>query len=47
MRREFVDCKTRATAKCRCPWAAVIIKAEGGYWAFESWDDYRLWKAQT
>jgi len=46
MRKEFVECKSRATARRHCPWAAVIAKAEGGYWAFESVDDYRIWKVQ-
>ena len=46
MRKEFVECKSRSTAKRLCPWAARIIKAEGGYWAFESIEDARIWKAQ-
>ena len=40
MRKTFVECKSRATAKRRCPWACKIIKAEGGYWCFESITDY-------
>lgn len=46
MRSEFVDCKDRRTAWKRCPWASVIAKVCGGFLAFESWDDYKIWKAQ-
>lgn len=46
MRKEFVECKSRSTAARRCPWAAVIAKADGGYWCFESPDDYDQWKGQ-
>ena len=44
MRKQFVECRTRNTARRRCPWAVVIAKACGGFWAFESWDDYRIWQ---
>jgi hypothetical protein len=46
MRTQFVECNTRAQAKKECPWAAVIVKAEGGYWCFESRADYTTWKEQ-
>ena len=46
MRKEFVSCKSYGTAKRHCPWAAVIAKADGGYWAFESIQDYKTWKGQ-
>ncbi|MGH6625128.1 MAG: hypothetical protein ACRECD_01050 [Burkholderiaceae bacterium] len=46
MRKEFVECKTRATAVRRCPWAAVIIKVDGGYMAFESVNDADVWRRQ-
>ena len=46
MRTETVICKSRSTAKRRCPWAAAIAKVEGGYIAFESRADYRVWRAQ-
>ena len=46
MRREFVYCKTKKEARELCPWAAVIIKAESGYWCFESVDDARRWSNQ-
>lgn len=28
------------------PWATVIAKADGGFWAFESRADYRTWRQQ-
>jgi hypothetical protein len=46
MRKEFVECKSRSTAKRRCPWAAKIAKVSGGYLCFESVEDYRIWKQQ-
>ena len=46
MRQEMIICKSRSTAVRRAPWAAVIAKVEGGWLAFESADDYRIWRAQ-
>ena len=46
MRRQFVECKTRATAERRTPWAAVWIKVEGGWRAFESTTDAEVWRLQ-
>jgi len=46
MRTQFFDCKTRKTAINRAPWAARIVKVEGGYLAFESIADYSVWKSQ-
>jgi hypothetical protein len=46
MRQEFIECTSRSTAARRAPWAAVIAKVEGGYIAFESSHDYRVWRAQ-
>ena len=46
MRQEFVECKSRKTAVRKCPWAAKIVKVEGGYHAFESIEDWRIWKNQ-
>lgn len=46
MRREMIHCKSRSTAKRRAPWAAVIMKVEGGFIAFESVADYRIAKGQ-
>jgi len=46
MRKEFVQTKTRKEAAKACPWASKIVKVVGGYWCFESWDDYEIWKNQ-
>jgi hypothetical protein len=46
MRKEFVSCKDRRTAKRRCPWASVIVKAVGGYWCFESVVEAATWIMQ-
>lgn len=46
MRKEFVECKDRRTAIRRCPWACVIIKVNGGFWAYECASEYQIWKAE-
>lgn len=47
MKQEFVRAKSKMAAKAKCSWAVKIIRVEGGYQAFESWDDYQTWKNQT
>jgi len=44
--RQFIKCKSRATAWKRAPWAAHITKAEGGLIAFKSADDWHTWRNQ-
>ncbi|MCK9597881.1 MAG: hypothetical protein M0R06_02500 [Sphaerochaeta sp.] len=46
MRKSFFDCATLAEAKKLAPWAAKIVRVDGGFLAFESPDDYRVWKNQ-
>lgn len=46
MRSAFIECRSRTTAGRRAPWAAIIIKVEGGFHAFESMTDYRIWRGQ-
>lgn len=46
MRKTFVECKSYHTARRHCPWASIIAKAYGGYWAFESVVDYQTWRNQ-
>ena len=46
MRTVFIECACRKTAKRRAPWAAVTCKCDGGFWAFESVTDARVWKGQ-
>tara|TARA_R110000868_G_scaffold217532_2_gene467633 strand:- start:604 stop:747 length:144 start_codon:yes stop_codon:yes gene_type:complete len=46
MRREFIECRSRSTARKAAPWAAIVAKAEGGFWAFESVNEYHVWRGQ-
>ena len=46
MRKQFVECKSRSTAKRKCPWASRIMKVVDGYICFESVEDYRIAKKQ-
>jgi len=46
MRKQFVACKDRRTAKRRCPWHTVVAKVWGGYWCFESLLDAVTWEMQ-
>ena len=46
MRRELIEAKTARQARALAPWAAEVIKVEGGYMAFESVEDARIWRAQ-
>lgn len=46
MRIKYCWDVSRATARKRCPWAAVIVAVRGGWLCFESASDYETWKAQ-
>ena len=46
MRQQFIECKTRRTALRRAPWACTFAKVDGGFMAFESITDYKIWKNQ-
>lgn len=46
MRNEFIQAKTAAEARKLAPWAAKVVKVDGGYRAFESIADYETWKRQ-
>lgn len=46
MRKEYLDDMTRKQAEEAAPWASVIVKCEGGFIAFESVEDARIWKQQ-
>ena len=46
MKQQFIDAKTAKKAREIAPWADKIVKAEGGYMAFESARDYGTWKKQ-
>lgn len=43
MRSEFIEANTLVEAEAAAPWAAEIIKVDGGYHAFESMADYDQW----
>ena len=46
MKTETITAKSAAEARKIAPWAAKIVKVEGGYMAFESVADYRTRKGQ-
>lgn len=46
MRKQFIETNDLRSAWDRCPWAAVIVAADGGFWAFESASDYDRWVNQ-
>lgn len=46
MRRAFVPGGTEQEAQAQCPWAAVVVPVEGGWMAFESVEDHRIWTQQ-
>lgn len=47
MRNEFLQVETLEQAQNEAPWAAEMVEAEGGFWAFESVTDAATWKAQA
>jgi hypothetical protein len=46
MRQQYVEAKSRKEAEHKMPWAAKIVKVEGGYRGFESVEDYETWRRQ-
>jgi hypothetical protein len=46
MNQHFIQCKDRRTAKRLAPYAAKIVKVEGGFLAFRFIVDYETWKKQ-
>lgn len=46
MKTQSVPAKSAAEARKLAPWAAKIVKVDGGYMAFESLTDYRTWQKQ-
>ena len=46
MRTEYREFKTRRAAIKHMPWAAKILKVDGGYMGFESITDYNIRKNQ-
>lgn len=46
MRKEFIQATTRRQAVKLAPWAADLIKVDGGYMAFESVGDAETFRGQ-
>ena len=47
MRKEtFIGNVSLYFVKRQCLWATKIVKVDGGYMAFESIEDWRIWKKQ-
>jgi len=46
MKKVFIETEKRNVAVKAAPWACKIVKVEGGYMAFESWEDFKVWKNQ-
>ena len=46
MRIETIETESRYKAKKAATWAAVVTKVCGGFIAFESVEDYYVWKTQ-
>jgi hypothetical protein len=47
MRREMLLVASMAEAWAAAPWAAIIVKVDGGYLAFESSAEYQTWRRQA
>lgn len=46
MKTQSIQAKSLQAAKKLAPWAAKVVKVEGGFMAFESIQDYKTWKNQ-
>jgi hypothetical protein len=46
MRKEFINASSAKQARKLAPWAAKVVKVEGGYLAFESVADAQTWRRQ-
>jgi hypothetical protein len=46
MRKQLLSVTSPKDAQKLAPWAAKIVKVDGGYMAFESMADYQAWKRQ-
>lgn len=46
MRTQFIETNSRKEAVNEMTWAGKIVKVDGGYMGFESYDDYKAWKNQ-
>ena len=41
----LLGCLSAREARSRAPWAAVVVQADAGYWAFESAHHAARWRA--
>jgi hypothetical protein len=46
MRKVFIETEVEATVWDYAPWACAVVEVDGGYMAFESWDDLDIWQNQ-
>jgi hypothetical protein len=46
MRTEMIEAKSAKAARKAAPWAAKVVKVQGGYIAFASVADYETWRRQ-
>lgn len=46
MKKETIQTESRKEAINQMPWAAKIVKVDGGYIGFESIVDYQIWQNQ-
>lgn len=46
MKTETIKASSAKQAHKLAPWAAKVVKVEGGYIAFESVADYQTWRKQ-
>lgn len=46
MKTQIIAAKSASAARKQAPWAAKVVKVEGGYMAFESVADYAQWRRQ-
>jgi hypothetical protein len=46
MRKEFIECESLEYADELAPWASIVEKVEGGFMAFESENEHKMWTNQ-
>jgi hypothetical protein len=46
MRQQFIEADDLETAEEFAPWASIIVEVEGGFHAYESFQDYEISKKQ-
>ena len=46
MKQQFVEAKSKKEAQKLFSWAEKVVKVDGGYHCFESYQDFLVWKKQ-